>query len=328
MATQQGNKVKKIDYDGIYNLMIATLGTGSAATGYGQTPNSLQPNVSIGERVTRAHWANLRIDILRIAGHQGLAENTNWTSGTLTSIPTLPAITSTTKISAAVVNKFEDALTVLGNVANIYKLGPGQFSDEAFVSSTRTTGWNGTITHFFRINFSSANHARYFFNSGGRIRINPSFSPSASNPINNDWLELVGNNTSTNPGVGTLSFGHTNTTRTTLTSSEAEVSSIGFYDLTSSATQIFTRSGGTQSSFYAVNDYTVRVYSNVANNSSGTASIIYFECEFKDDKTTNNPSFGIDEQVTGTVTNTVTLRRPSGTNVDVVAPTGTNTATL
>lgn len=328
MATQ-GAKVLREEYNNLYNLMIGVLGNGSSDRGYGQAPNSVVGSVAAGDKITRAHWANLRIDLLRIAGHQGLSENVSWTSGNLTSIPPLPTVTATTKISANVVNQFSNAATVLSDASNVFKLAVGQYSDESLISSTRTASWNGTIRHYFTCNFTTANNARYFFNSGGRIRINPSFSPSSSTSINNDWLVLVGNNTTTNPGVGTLSFGHTNTTRFTLTSSESETSSIGFYDLTNSPTQIYTRSGGSQNSFYAVNDYTVRVYCNAANNSSGTASIVYFECEFKDDKSFRDPLFPQgDESVTGTVINNVTIRRPSGTNVSVAGPATSNTNTL
>ena len=328
----QGDLIRRLEYNNLYSSMIDILGSGSAGRGYGQTPNSSPSTVAAGARITRAHWANLRLDLLRIAGHQGIIEDASWTPGTLNSIPVLPPITTTTRISANVVVRFTQAATVLGNVSNIYRLAVGQFSDEAFspnITSTRTTAWNGTIRHYFQINYGSSDAARWFFNAGGRIFINPSFNPSATNPINNDWLTLVGNNTSLNPGVGTSSFGHTNTTRTTLTTAETEASSIGFYDLTNSATQIFTRSGGTANSFYAVNDYTVRVYCNVANNSSGGASIIYFECEFNDDKGFRNPLFPSgDESVTGTVINTVTMRRPSGSNVNVNAPSASNSIVL
>lgn len=328
MATQ-GAKILRAEYNNLYNTMIGVLGSGTSDRGYGQSPNAIVTSVASGDKITRAHWANLRLDLLRIAGHQGLSENVAWTSGTLTSIPALPTVTATTRISANVVNQFTSAATVLSDATNVFRLAAGQYSDESLITSTRTASWNGTIRHYFTCNFGSANNSRYFFNAGGTIRINPSFAPSSGTSINNDWLVLVGNNTNANPGVGTLCFGHTNTTRFTLTSSEAEISSIGFYDLTNSATQIYTRSGGSQNSFYAVNDYTVRVYSNVANNSSGTASIVYFECEFKDDKSFRDPLFTAgDESVTGTTTNTVTIRRPSGTNVNVTGPTPTNTNTL
>lgn len=324
-----GAKIVRSEYNNLYNSMANILANGSADRGYGQTPNSIVSTVNAGDKITRAHWANLRIDLLRIAGHQGLTENVAWTPGTLTSIPSLPTVTTTTKISFNVLTQFTNAMTVLSDASNVFRLGAGQFSDESLITSTRTASWNGTIRHYITLNFSTANNARYFFNSGGRIRITPNFSPSSGTTINNDWLTLVGNNTTTNPGVGTLSFGHTNTTRFTLTASESEVSSIGFYDLTNVATQIFTRSGGSQNSFYAVNDYTVRVYCNVTNNTSGTASIVYFECEFKDDKSFRDPLFPSgDESVTGTVTNTVTMRRPSGTNVNVIGPTPSNTITL
>jgi len=328
----QGDLIRAIQYNTLLSSISNILGTGSQQRGYGQILSGSPASVSPGVKITRAQWANLRIDLLRIAGHQGLIENSTWTTGTITSIPTLPTVTSTTRISANTVNKFTDAITSLSDASNVFKLAVGQFSDEAFVptiTSIRTASWNGTIRHYFQLNYGSADNARYFFNAGGKIRITPNFSPSISNPINNDWLTLVGNNTTLNPGVGTLVFGHTNTTRFTISSSETEISSIGFYDLTNSATQIFTRSGGTQNSFYAVNDYTVRVYCNVANNSFGGASIVYFECEFKDDKEVRDPLFPAgDESVQGTITNTVIMRRPSGSNVNIVAPAATNTITL
>jgi len=314
----QGSKAYAVEYNNLYNAVNYVLGPSSGQYGYGQSLTAITTSVAAGERITRAHWANLRVDLLRIATHQGLSENGSWASGNTTSIPALPTVTSTTKISANLINSYVNAINVMTLSSNVYKLAVGQYSDEALTSSTRTADWNGTIRHYFYVNFGSAENARYFFNSGGTIRITPTFSRSTNTSINYDWETLIN-------GVGTISFGYTNTTV-----SGTEVSSLGFYDLNNSvAQQIYTRSGGSQNAFYQVNDYTVRAYCNAANNSSGGATIVYFECEFKDDKGYRDPLWPQgDEPATGTVVNTIRMFRPSGTNVAVSAPGATNTTTL
>ena len=309
MATQ-GSKVSQSDYNSFYTLVNDVLGPGSGQRGYGQSLIATTTSVSTSSKITQAHWANLRLDVLRIAAHQGLSENAGWASGNTTSIPLLPQITSTKKISADVVNKYVDAINVLSLTSNVYKLAVGQYSDELLTQSIRTTQWNSIIRHYFTINFSSANNARYFFNSGGSIRITPSFIKNSSTSINNDWENLIN-------GVGTLVFNYNNTTL----NGSTEVSSIGFYELNTTPTQIYTRTGGTQNATYAVNDYTVRVYCNVSNNANGGASTVSFECEFKDDKSFRDPLWTQgDEFVTGTVYNTARMYRPSGTNVAVSVP--------
>jgi hypothetical protein len=308
MATL-GSKVTRSDYNSFYTSVSNVLGPGSGQYGYGQTLIATTTSVGTSTKITQAHWANLRLDVLRIAAHQGLSENASWSVGNTTSIPVLPSITTSKKVSADVVNKLVNAINVLNLTSNVYKLAAGQYADELLSQSIRTTQWNSTISHYYRINFGSSANARYFFNAGGSIRITPSFIKSSSTTINNDWENLIN-------GVGTLVFNYNNTTI-----NNSEVSSIGFYELNTTPTQIYTRTGGSQNATYAVNDYTIRVYCNVANNSNGGATSVTFECEFKDDKTYPNPSWPPgDEFVTGTVYNTARMYRPSGSNVAVTAP--------
>ena len=318
----QGSKAYAAEYNSLYNSVNYVLGSGSGAYGYGQTLNSITTSVTSSDRITRAHWANLRLDLLRIAGHQGLAENGTWTVGTTSSIPTLPTVTSTTRISANIVNSFNNAISVLTLSTNAYKLAVGQYSDELLTSSTRSTSWNGSINHYFTLNFGSADNARYFFNAGGSVRITPSMvlpnpNTGVGASINQDWYNLIS-------GVGTIVFGYTDTTI-----SGTQVSSIGFYDLTSTPTQIYTRTGGTQNATYAVNDYTVLVYCDVLNNSGGTATSVTFRCQFNDDKGYVDPLWPSgDEPITGSVTNSARMYRPSGANVAVTAPAVTVTSNL
>lgn len=274
------------DYTNLRNSMLALLGTGSGDQGYGQSP--LSPAKTAGQKIRESEWDLLRQDIQRIANHQGTAV-------------TLTDVTTTTKVRASVGTQYQ---TVITNslVPNRFNLAAGQFSDEALTSSSRSTAWNSTIAHEFNIDFGSLNNARFFFNAGGSIRIRPLFTKSGVTTINNDWETLIG-------GVGWLSMNYTNFSS----------SSIGYYDLTTSLQQVYTRTGGSQNATYAVNDYTILVSRNVAG------SVINFRCEFKDDKGAN-PNF--DESVQGTVTNEARMYRPSGSNVNVTAPTATTTINL
>lgn len=290
-----GDKITAPSYNTIRNTFINSLTAGSGSTGYGQTANSSA--VAQGQKVRQTDWANLVLDIRRMANHQGTTV-------------TLPTITSGTKVSAAQANQIQTAATTVVAPGNVFQLA--EFSDELLASSSRGTAWNATIRHFFTVTFNSANDARYFFNAGSTIRIRPTFTKSSSTTINNDWELLIST-------LGTVIFGHTATSANG--SSPGTGSNIGFYDLTNSPQQIYTK-GGTS---YAANDYTIRAYCNVANNSSGGATIVYFECYFNDDKGPN-PNF--DESVTGTVTNTARMFRASGANVAVLAPAGATTTNL
>lgn len=297
MATS-GGKIRAVDYNTIRNTFINYLTTGSGDIGYGQTASSSA--VAQNQKITPTEWANLSLDIQKMAAHQG------------TSV-TLPTVGSGSKISAALTNQFQAAATAVVQPGVVYNVAVGQYSDEALVSSSRTTAWNGSIVHSFTLTFSNANQARYFFNSGSTIRFTPSFVKSGVNPINDNWDTLI--NT-----LGTVVFGHTSTTATGTSPGSGSV--IGFYDLTDSFQQIYTKIG---SGVYAANDYTIRARCNTLTNTTGTANIIYFECYFNDDKGPN-PNF--DESVTGTVSNSVRMFRSSGSNVAVTGPTAVNTATL
>ena len=85
-------------------------------------------------------------------------------------------------------------------------------------------------------------------------------------------------------------------------------------------------------SVYSSNDYIIRAYCNVLNNSNGGATQIYFECFCSDDKTTVDPTWGTDEYVNIEITNYVKIFRPTevtpGAGVTVSSPSCTTTIGL
>ncbi len=289
MTLSQGGKIQASDYNGIRGNFMNILSTGSGDYGYNVSP--LSSSVPVGQKVREADWDNLRRDIQRIATHQG------------TAITSLTDVGTSNKVSVAVANQYNGVYTTLFN--NRLNLAAGQYSDEALTTSTRTADWNGTIRHSFYLQFASYNAARGFFNAGGQIRIDPSFSRANNNTINLDWDSLIN-------GVPTLVFNYTET-RANSTSGTL-LSNTGFYDLTASWVQLYTRTGGIVSgaSGYTANDYTVYV-----RGDSSTPSIIYFQCDFNDDKSYRDALWTQgDEPVQGTVTNTVRMYRPSETSAN------------
>lgn len=80
-----GDKITAPSYNTIRNTFIDHLTTGSGQIGYGQT--AISSAVVQGQKITQTDWANLVLDIRRMANHQGTTV-------------TLPTITANTRISA------------------------------------------------------------------------------------------------------------------------------------------------------------------------------------------------------------------------------------
>jgi len=112
--------------------------------------------------------------------------------------------------------------------------------------------------------------------------------------------------------MGTITLNHNTTTRT---GTSGTVQNIGFYQLTTTNQEIFRRVG---SGNYSTNVYLINARSDNAGN-------LFFNIQFNDNKG-GNPNF--DESVTGTLTSRIDLRRATGSNVSVPAPTITTTTAL
>jgi hypothetical protein len=307
----QAGKIVKANYNDIRNSVDFYLGAGSGQYGYGQSLNT-PASVGTTDKIRQTHWAGLKTDILRIAAHQGLAQNSGWTTGVTDSIPVLP--TASGKISASLTNAYANAMTALAS--NPWRMG--EYSDEIIISTDRVDNWNATIRHFATIDLSSSANARYFFNAGGYVYLYPLFTKSVTDSINNDWENLI--NT-----IGYVYMGYTSTFSST---GNGTGSSIGFYDLTNSNQLIYSKGAST----YTSNDYLVYARCDVANNASGGARYIYFEIYFRDNKVQTGFGFQsgpqYDEVVQGIVYSGIRMLRPSGSNVAVTGISGTNTVNL
>lgn len=282
MATQ-GSNILASDYNTIQAGVANILGVGSSNYGYGQSLSSSQ--VSLGSTITATQWANLKVDILNCANHQG---TTSTSDARITALSNLtitnnPAMT----VDAVDANKFSSALTVIDS--NKLYLGTGQFSTANLVSSTRATAWGSptkpTVIHSFYIQWSSANAARYFWNSGGYLTFNASLSGYSSTPQNTDWYNTLNN-------IGTVKWN----VKDGITASSGTQNNVSWYGLGTSATnygtQLYIKSG--TGGNYTGNDYRICAY----KSTDGTT--LYVTILFDDN---HNNSFS--DGVNGTLTSTV-----------------------
>lgn len=189
----------------------------------------------------------------------------------------------------------------------------GQASSTTLAIGTRSTAWNGVLTHTVTLTFASADAMRYYFNTGSELRITGSRSGGANTTKDQSWTSLL-------TGMGIIKFNHNSTTCT----GTGLTSAIGYRQLTSSAQEIFRKNA----SSYLPNSYYVTARLNAA---IATATQIIFVIRFDDANvpppSTPVPGFQIDEDVTGTTTSTVVTYHSSG-SVTVAPPTGPGAITL
>lgn len=291
MPASQNNVISVADYNAIRSIAASVMGTGSGSRGYGQTINSIAK--SQNQLVSQTDWDNLRFDLLNARIHQN-------------GIGTLTEINENQTISASGINLFESLRTTIDT--NRFLVAEGQYLTEGAnpngsnltVSRTYSgTSWKNEISTILTVTFADANRARYFFNSGGTIRIESTRSPGILTTNQNiAWNNLI------RDFAGIREFGGAAPAR-------------NFYNLTNSFQEYYSASS---SSPYANNKYVLEASCNVTNNSSGTANIVYIRVRFIDGyvdpdaiagrpETLNPPTDGVD----GTFTVSVTEKRAAST---------------
>ena len=295
----------------LQSSIALVLGSGAGQNGYGQTVTSVPVN-NIGDIIEAADMNAIYADILKARVHQvgagdiGIAEVVQNLNTVAENTSTFVSDAGVTSIDPDGFKKgildFESLMTQVQ--ADRAVMHPTQAALEPAISSRRTSTWNGLIYHEVTVTFSSANARRFFFNTGGEIRLSASNSGAAT-PKGLDWNQLCSQ-------VGTIKFSSESTISTL-----GGGSSIGNYDLTSAYQNIYQKIGsGTYSAIYAGNIYTVKARSDIDTR-------IIFRIEFNDVVFDNN----IDNNVDGRLESTIQTYRANGV-VTVSAPSYFNTQSL
>lgn len=238
--------ISATDYNTIRNKVINVLGTGSGNSGYGQTIQSSA--VASGTIVTKAQWDALRFDLYNILYHQ---------TGVTPALVQL-SNNAVIRYGAGHPNNSYDTFADTA-VGNRFDVGPGQYLTEARASRSRTDSWTSSVSCTVTVTFNTSNEARFFFNSGGKIRFTSQRTGGSGTAQNSAWSNVLST-------AGTQSFG-------------GNTPSINFYTLTSSPQTVYNLSS---SSPYSANQYTITAFCNVSNNSAGTANVITFTVTWTD----------------------------------------------
>ena len=183
MTYSSGGLIQATDYNGFVSTTSGAnlndiWATGSGDKGWGQTAVN---TVAIGDTVTATQWASL-VNNLSTAGSQTgttITSRTAPTAGTTISIlanvsADLTSVTTNRGFAAAAGTEYG---TFTGTTSKTTATGSGQ------------TAWTITFTH--TVTFPSAAQARYFWNAGGRVRLQYGKS-STGTDIDPDWNTFAG----------------------------------------------------------------------------------------------------------------------------------------
>jgi hypothetical protein len=264
------------------------LGVGDDERGYGQS--GALGSVTVGETVQATSWASLLTKNTLLANHQGttITSITNPTSGN--------TISAYAALSANVTATFNGKLDAAGS------------GSDSTVSSVTTTSWNTSSTLSKTFTFASRNQLRYFFNTGGMIRLSWSRTGGTTSSQNTAWTDtLTAAGTIVLTGIaasktiagvaytGTTKIGGSGTNQILLTAN-------GIYDIASTPAIYFKQ---IPPSGYGDNEIEV----SMSIPADGTVLTIL--TDLSDDYTPPDP--GSPDLVDGTLTQVTTIRYPSTT---------------
>ena len=242
----QGTNILAAQYVTIQDKAQSLIGTGSGTRGYGQTVQS--SDVFTGNTITKAQWDLIKFDIINIKLHQ---------DGVLPGVVTVN-VGDPINFSASAPNTNYDTILEQA-IANRFQIAGSQSVVNSAASQTYTTPWSTSLTATLTCTFSTADQARYFFNSGGKVRFTTTLSGGSSTPQINAWVNFLA-------GVGTQSFG-------------AATGIVNYYNLTNSF-QIYYQNS--LSSPYSANNYRLEARTNVSDNSTGTATQLFLRVTLSD----------------------------------------------
>ncbi len=280
MTYSVGGTISASDINGWLSTVNTLWGVGSGNRGYGQT--STQAAVSTGATINAAHWSNLRSMINSIATHQGTSATNLVPSSFLTTGNTIYA-----HVSGSGNNAYD--INTLVSTIDTNRLSAA--SDMSLTSNAYTlvkaASWASTTSVVFDVAFGSEDAARYFFNTGGQIRVrlvptSTLLGSSAAQDI--DWRDVVNNKV----GTFTLSAGTTVRSGSAGAVANGGAGAQGFYGLNATNTTIYngTNIGGTG---YTVNDVLIQAaVRNVVGTNGGNGNTVRVTVQLNDDHTNVN----------------------------------------
>jgi len=297
MAAGAGQFIEASDYNTIRAKIAEVMAVGSASYGYGQNlisstveyaPPTSIPSETLEQKakrqITKAQWDALRFDLINARVHQ------------LDVVPVLTEVSTTDPIRYGASHPNSQYNTMAEQIkTDRFLLAPGQSIVTSRASQTFSSAWSNTVSCTLTVTFTTADQARYFWNSGGRIRFLSSRTGGSTVAQNTAWTSLL-------DSVGSIDFSALST-------------GLSVYNLTTNYQNWKTTSS---SNPYQNNTYSIQVKSDVAN-SAGNARIFYFNVIWADGYVDpGSPAPG--DQVDGTLTLSVSEIRASGALYPALIP--------
>lgn len=204
-----------------------------------------------------------------------------------------------TDLESLMNNVEQDRLIVESNQLSLENLADGTGTS---INSTRTTAWNGSITHEFNVNFANSAQRTGFFNAGGEIRFTGSLT-GGSGTKTADWRGMF-------TKAGTVTFDTGGTTTTGL-GPGTTTTAVTPYTLNTSYQLLMQQNGAT----YAANRY--YIYAKFVGTTTIRFLVEYADLDAGGSGLpggTGGPN-PIDENVNGTIRSNVAINRPNGSFV-------------
>lgn len=237
----------------------AVWATGGTTAGYGQTALA---NTSAGTTVAATgQWATLVANTASAASHQG-------TSITAVTAPT----------SGGTITYLSAIPTNLTTIYNSRLNAATQGSTSANTVTTAST-WSSIATWTHTVTFANGNAARYFFNSGGQLKVTCSHpSGTGINLLLNGLASNIGTVVMSAPTSGSITIASTSYNGITKVGGGGNAPTIstntGYYALTTTNTSVFTQTASTGPAGYLATNINVTVKSNGTQGANGDAGSI------------------------------------------------------
>ncbi len=274
------------------------LGVGTGDAGYGQA--NVVAAVSAGSTITATQWTTLLARLNSIRQHQGTTINISSFS------------VSSGDAIAVIANLATDINTIYTNRLN----NDGNIT-ESTTAATYTSSWKVSVKATHTVTFDGGDEARFFFNSGGYIKLNPSLSDSTGR--NAQWAHLLDE-------VGDLKLLASTFTRDFSNNSSGygdggdntpttHASTTGYYDLTNSTlTSMFKYTIDDAFGYgnYRANFYEVKINPGAdhADGLGNNGNQITIEQIFQDDHTNSENT-----SVTGDISAPIIIGEPNQTHL-------------
>jgi len=242
------------------NKLNTTWATGGTTAGYGQTAVS---QVSAGGTViATGQWNALVANTASAAAHSG---------SSITSVTAPTSGGTVTYLSAIPTN----LTTIYTNRRNAAAVGSTTTS-----TATRSTSWENGLTFTHTVTFASGDAARYFFNSGGQIKMTASHPTGTGiNLLFSDLASNSGTVVQSAPNSGTVSIAGVNYSGITRVGGGGNSPTVdankGYFGLSTSNANVYTQTASSGPSGYLSSFIRYITKSNGAQGSNGdTGSVV------------------------------------------------------